>query len=376
MDEREEDDAPEVLEENLSRFPCGHCGAQLAFEPGTTHLECSWCGHENQIERGDEVVCELDFRRTLEDLAAQQPTDEHEVVRCHACAAQIETPGEKTAFDCPWCGAIIVSQSKTMRLVRPQSILPFKVTRDDAMTAYGAWLGKRWFAPNDLANHARSESRLRGVYLPYWTFDAETTSRYTGERGEYYYVTVSYQTTGADGKPTTRTRQERRTRWYPASGVVRDAFDDILILASHSINPKRVTELTPWDLAELVPYRDDYLAGFESEAYSVDLAAAFEAARPTIDAGVRRTVCRDIAGDEQRIHDLNIRFDEITFKHLLLPIWVSAFRYRGKVFQFLVNGRTGEVQGERPFSRTKITLAVLAGLVVIGLLIWFFKTRR
>jgi hypothetical protein len=194
-----------------------------------------------------------------------------------------------------------------------------------------------------------------------------TTSHYTGQRGKHYYVTQTYTVT-VNGKRQTRTRRVRRTRWYPASGTVLNVFDDILICASRSLPEKHLEKLEPWDLPNLVPFADEYLAGFRAERYQVELDEGFAQAEPIMEEQIRHTVRKDIGGDEQRIHTLRVHHDDISFKHILLPVWISAYRYRDKVYRILINARTGEVQGERPWSTWKIALAVVAGLVVIGVI--------
>jgi hypothetical protein len=226
----------------------------------------------------------------------------------------------------------------------------------------------RWFAPSDLLRFARTESRLVGMYVPYWTYDSDTTSSYTGQRGDAYYVSVPYTTT-VNGRTVTSMRQERRIRWTWVSGTVHDRFDDVLILASKSLPHKYAIALEPWDLKALTPYKDDYLSGFRAESYQVDLAQGFDAARNVMDGHIRAHARRDIGGDEQRIFSLDVRYDHITYKHLLLPIWISGYAYRGKTYRFLVNGRTGEVQGERPWSFWKIAFLVLGVLAAIGIVV-------
>ena len=216
--------------------------------------------------------------------------------------------------------------------------------------------------------YAQSESKLAGVYIPYWTYDSDTTTDYRGERGDYYYTTETY-TAMVNGRSVTRTRQVRHTRWSPASGTVRNSFDDILILASKSL-PKKYTErLEPWDLANLVPYADEYLSGFRAESYQISLPEGFEAAKGVMAAAIQNSIRQDIGGDEQRIHSAQTQYENITFKHILLPVWLSAYRFREKIYRILINARTGEVQGERPFSAWKIAGAVLIALVIVGILI-------
>jgi predicted RNA-binding Zn-ribbon protein involved in translation (DUF1610 family) len=363
-----EPDPTTSLETQSDRFPCGQCGAELEYEPGTTTLTCEYCGHANEIEVEQATIQELDFRAHLAELQ-EQSSDVVEVdtARCGSCGAEVTRPEHAEAFQCPFCGSDIIAASTNARLIKPKSLLPFHVARDAARTSFRNWLKKLWFAPGDLKKYAHQDSKLDGIYVPFWTYDARTTSHYTGQRGKHYYVTQTYTVT-VNGKRQTRTRRVRRTRWYPASGTVLNVFDDILICASRSLPEKHLEKLEPWDLPNLVPFADEYLAGFRAERYQVELDEGFAQAEPIMEEQIRHTVRKDIGGDEQRIHTLRVHHDDISFKHILLPVWISAYRYRDKVYRILINARTGEVQGERPWSTWKIALAVVAGLVVIGVI--------
>ena len=213
--------------------------------------------------------------------------------------------------------------------------------------------------PSGVQEYARKGQRLDGIYVPYWTFDADTKSSYAGQRGTVYYETKSVV---RDGK-----RQNVRVakvRWQSVSGRVARFFDDVLVLASRAL-PKRYTDgLAPWDLSPLEPYRVEYLAGFRAEAYSIELEDAFGEARGHMDRMIERDVRFDIGGDRQRVGQVDTDIRDLTFKHILLPVWLAAYKYRGKSFRFVVNGRTGKVQGERPYSPIKIAIAVVVGLVI------------
>jgi hypothetical protein len=271
---------------------------------------------------------------------------------------------------CPFCGSAVVTKGEPARLIKPKCLLPFAVTGDQAAKAYQVWLSGLWFAPSSLKREAMS-SRLRGVYIPAWTYDCETTSDYTGERGEDYWETETYWDTETyteteNGQAVVKTRQVQKTRqvlktrWYPASGRVQDSFDDILVLAARTLPQKQARALEPWDLAKLVPFQEEYLAGFVCQSYEVDLEQGFGEAKGLMQPTIEQTVRGDIGGDHQRISSISTDYEEITFKHLLLPMWIASYRYKGEVYRFLVNARTGEVQGERPYSWAKIALLALA----------------
>jgi DNA-directed RNA polymerase subunit RPC12/RpoP len=359
--------APPTGPSGERRFPCGQCGAGLAFAAGTKSLRCSYCGHENPIPDAESIVREEDYEEQLRRIEAAAPTENHATVKCDACAGEVTRPANVTSLTCPFCGSNIVSAERCPTRIAPAALLPFAIRAEQARASYKKWIGGLWFAPGALKSFAAQDDRLAGVYTPYWTYDCRTTARYTGQRGEYYSVTV--------GTGNNR-RQERRVRWYPASGVVDNSFNDVLVIASRSLPEEMLAELTPWDLKSLTPYDDSYLAGFRAESYQVGLAEGFEGAKRLMAPVIERTVCQDIGGDTQRITSVNVRYEGIRFKHILLPVWVSVYRFKGKVYRFLVNARTGEVQGERPYSWVKISAAVIAGIFVLGIIVMLVQSQR
>lgn len=347
----------------LRQFPCRQCGARLEFAPGTDHLKCPYCGHENPIEQTLEPVEELDYQAALAQLAQEAPRDAVARVKCQACAAEVDLPPNTVALACPYCGRPIVTEPAVSEVIRPRSLLPFAIARSDATDRFRRWIRSRWFAPTSVRTESTIDRSLTGLYLPAWTYDAEAITRYTGQRGDAYYVPVTVRV----GNRTT-TQMQRRVRWSSASGQVRNRFDDLLVLASRSLPPKLASTLEPWDLRALVPYREDYLAGFRAESAQVPIQQGFEMAtvlmRPEIESSIRA----DIGGDEQRIDQVRSTYRDITFKHILLPVWLSTYRFRNKSYRFVVNARTGEVCGERPYSAWKIALAVLAGLILLAVI--------
>ena len=356
-------------------FPCGQCGAKVAFEPGTDALKCPYCQHVTPIDAIDLEIEEQDFRAELERLAATDVVEEHATIKCTACAAEVDRPPHVDAMACPYCDHNIVATATSRKLIRPASLLPFHINRKEATTLFRTWLKSLWFAPSKLKKAAQLDSKLSGMYIPYWTYDSDTLTNYVGQRGEHYWDTERY-TAIETGKSVTRTRRVRKTRWYPAAGVVSRQFDDVLVPASHSLPDKHINALEPWDLENLIPYADDYLAGFIAESYQVELAPGFDIARVRMEPIIRQDINRDIGGDEQRIHQMHTEHRSITYKHILLPVWVSAYRWKNKVYRFIINARTGEVRGERPYSPIKIGAVILAGLFMAGAIaVGFMMTK-
>lgn len=348
-------------------FPCAQCGAALRFSPGAQALACDHCGHRHPISDaahwGDDGAPELDYAAAVADGALDAPVEEVTRLSCPSCGASFRLEGDAHAGACPYCAEPAVVDTGAHRQFKPQAVLPFAVDAKAAQKRLSKWLEGLWFAPSDLSAYARAEKDLNGVYAPFWAFDADTASAYHGERGTVYYVTRS-TTAMRNGKMVRVNKRVQKVRWRPASGRVSRRFDDVLALASRALPHKLAQRLSgmaaAWDLHDLRPYEPAYLSGFEAEAYTVDLEDGFHEARAVMDLQIRRDVRRAIGGDRQRIHEVRTDLSNVTFTHILLPVWAAAYRYRGKTYQFLINGRTGEVIGERPYSGWKIAVAALA----------------
>lgn len=342
-------------------FPCDACGADMVYDPTAGALVCGHCGHTDQIEMHDQreaALAEIDFEAGVSGLDDVE-YEERRILVCDNCGAHYEAPDDVHATECPFCATPVVTDTGIERLIKPQGVLPFAIPEDEARQAMVEWLGRLWFAPPGLSDYARKGRDLNGIYVPYWTYDADTESEYNGQRGTVYYVT---RTVMREGRP--HRIQEQKIRWTPVSGRVRRFFDDILVLASSSL-PKRHTDgLAPWDLSGLEPYAPEFLAGFRAEGYTLALDDGFTEAHAHMTRVIRRDVKFDIGGDRQRIDGLHTNLDDVTFKHVLLPVWLAAYKYRGKSYRFVVNGRSGKVQGERPWSTWKIALAAALGLLI------------
>lgn len=353
------------------RYPCAQCGAQLRYAPGQTELACDHCGHVQTIaptgtRRRARALAEHDLHAGLRDDLPGTASQDVRTTTCTSCGAQTEIQGAAHATECPFCASPVVLDTGAHRLIKPQALVPFALTEDQARAEMIKWMGSLWFAPSTLLEYARKGRAMNGIYVPFWTFDAATDSRYTGQRGEHYYETRRV-TVMVNGKSEQREEQVRRTNWYPASGRVSRDFDDVLVMGSTSLPQRLGNELTPWDLSTLEPYTPDYLAGFQAEGYTVSLADAEQSAKATMARIIESDVRRDIGGDEQRINSIDTNHSDQTFKHILLPVWMAAYKYNGKSYRFLVNGQTGEVQGERPWSVWKIGFTVLlVATLVLG----------
>lgn len=362
---------PQQPVQQASAFPCSSCGAAVSFMPGTSALQCPYCGSHQEVPQAyeDNTIDENDYEEWLYSQNKPRGFTGPVVVSCPCCAAQVSTTD--LSLPCPFCNAAIVLSIDPSEQIIPEGIIPFTLTHRQASEAMQKWAGSRWFAPNALKKVTNPE-RINGSYIPHWTYDAETESGYMGMRGDYYYVTETY--TDSEGKQ--QTRQVRRTNWTPTAGHVRRDFDDVLVIASRRLAPDEVSKLAPWTLSGAEPFQPGYMAGSHTLRYDVEPDQGLAQAKEQM-AGVIKQDCReDIGGDEQRVMTVNTSYDAVTFKLMLLPVWVAGYLYAGKTYTVYINAHTGAVVGARPYSVIKILSAVLAALLVLGIGGWLYFSSK
>jgi DNA-directed RNA polymerase subunit RPC12/RpoP len=347
----------------MNETKCPHCGAFLKFEPGTTSLRCPYCSSEFPIQVEKTPIRELDYVETISNLEEKGDLEEISTVKCSGCGAQITFQPHVTADVCPYCANSLIDNERiSKKALKPAYLLPFAAKAKETNELFKQWISGLWFAPNSLKSLAQKDHSVTGVYAPYWTFDAHTLTSYEGARGDYYYEPETYTST-RDGRTVTETVMVQKIRWTPAQGAVQLRFDDVLAPGSNSLPREYVQLLEPWDLQNLISYDERFLSGFLSETYQIGPTDGFESARARMEPDIVAAIQVDIGGDVQQVHSSDTGYSHVTFKHILLPIWISSYRYNNKVYRFMVNARTGEIHGERPWSRVKIALFAVGAVL-------------
>ncbi len=336
---------------------CEQCNAVLRFKVGTHNLACRYCGFENNIEsRRDAEIRAFDIDGYVRETFEHESKIEAVLVKCNACSAQTTLGKDLASKECPFCGTpLVLQQDEVKRMHKPHYLLPFELSEQQAHQFFQQWVQGLWFAPSALKKYRLRNEKLKGLYLPFWSYDCEASTRYKGQRGTRHRTVVQ-----TDSGTETRTR----IKWKTVSGRVEDRFKDVLVAASDSVSSDKLDGLQPWDLTHLTPYDANYLKGFQTENYQITLRDGYELAKIKMAVAIRQHIHRDIGGDQQRVNHINTQYGDPQFKHLLLPVWISAYRFKDKTYQFVVNARTGEVQGDRPYSIAKILFAVFAAIVI------------
>lgn len=355
-------------------FPCSGCGGAMTFDSESQALKCPYCGKEEAIAASDfepvEHDLDTDFGEGEEDAALTDWGVKQQTIHCESCGGETIIPALQTAAACVFCGSPKMLAQGDRASIRPETVIPFQVSENEAAESFRKWKKKRWFVPNEF-KRGNVRSKLTGIYIPYWTYDSETSSDYTAERGDYHYRTVT-KTRTVNGKTETYTEQERYTVWHWVHGDYDRSFDDILIPASGQYDSELLEKLGNFELSELTGYKPQYLSGFIAERYSIDRSQGWERAQERIEDTLRSEIRSEIGGDEIRGLSIRTSYYDRTYKHILLPVWNANYSYKNRPYRYMVNGQTGLVSGHVPRSAVKITFFTLFCIALAALAFYLY----
>ena len=354
------------------KFSCPACVGEAQWNPAKKSLVCPFCGTTSPAQAeltatGEETIVEHNLVTALRGIPDEQRgwQTEKTSVKCQSCQAISVFDPARVSQRCDFCGSTaLVPYEEVKAAFRPESVLPMKVSETQVRDSIRRWYGSRWFAPNQLKRAALTDT-VKGLYIPYWTFDAQVHADWTAESGYYYYETETYR----DSTGETKTRQVRKVRWQPSSGALDHFFDDELVPASRGVQPEMLRRIEPFPSKEVVAYNAGFLSGWVVERYQIDLVAAAQAVRAEMDAEMERLCDAEVPGDTHRNLDVQTDYSGQTFKHILAPIWLLTYNYGPRNFQVVINGYTGAIAGKYPKSWIKITLAIIAVASLLALLL-------
>lgn len=351
-------DAQTVETKEETDKKCPSCFGVMDFDPKTGGLACPFCGHTEAIPVNEEAPKEAEEQ----DLASADKIEncnwgvEKKTVICKSCGGESIYDALEISSVCPFCGSNQVMEASDQNTMAPGGVVPFAITDKQASDLFRSWIKKKWFCPKMAKESAKAKS-FKGIYLPYWTFDAKTYSEYVGEYG-------------IDKK-----RDDRIiTNWYAVRGNSSLSFDDELVCGTTKHSGSMLQGIEPYRTAENKAYKPEYVAGFAAERYSIGIKEAWEMAKQSMKYKIRNTIENGIKRQyhADRVRNLRIttKYSDLTYKYLLLPVWISSYKYQDKVYQFMVNGQTGKVSGKIPISVPKVILTVLGVILLIAIFMW------
>lgn len=352
----------------LKKHPCPECGGDAEWNAAKQALVCPYCGTilpwmDGEDPMGAQIV-EHDLEKALANLDGESRgfREEKKSVRCESCQAISVFDPERAAQRCDFCGSPSIVPVDGLRdAVTPESLLPAVIPETRVRDQLREWYHSRWWAPNKLKRAALTDT-VHGIYLPYWTFDAHVDADWTAESGYYYYITEQYR----DANGRLQSRQVRKTRWETSAGSLSHFFDDDAVPGTVGVHTELLRKVEPFPtVTDLKPYDPAYVRGWTVERYQVDLRQAAETSRQQMESVTYQLCEREVPGDTHRNLQVRTDYQGRSFKHILVPVWLVTYNYGAKSFQVVVNGFTGKMAGEHPLSWVKITLAVIAVLIVV-----------
>lgn len=350
----------------LGKRACPDCGGEMEWNAAKQVLACPYCGFvpKEQPTRGEGAgtIHEHDLEAALTEVGDERrgygvPTIK---IKCQSCHAISVFEAGRVAQRCDFCGSpSIAPYEETRDPITPESVLPVKLSESQVRDYVKRWYASRWFAPNRL-KHAALTDTLHAIYLPYWTFDARVHARWTAESGDYYYETV----TRTDAKGQRVQQRVRKVRWYPSAGQLEHFFDDDLVPGTTGVRMDLLRRIEPFPTDQLAPYDPAFVRGWTVERYQVDLRQASAVSREQMERATYGLCARQVPGDTHRNLNVDARYSNKTFKHILVPVWLVTYTFGPKTFHTLVNGYTAAIAGDRPVSWVKVFFYIILPILV------------
>ena len=338
---------------------CDNCGGNMVFDPETQKLKCPHCDSVKDFEKST-AVKEIDI---LSAFTGEKWDNDSSVYRCENCGAVVVLPPNQTATICPYCETSHVVKSTELAGLKPNALYPFTVTIEKAVEKAKKWAKSKLFAPRKFKNNL-SEEAVRGVYQPAFTFDSQTYSTYNARIGKRHTRVVG------SGK-------NRRTQtyivWRHVSGELNEFFNDVMVNADKSFSQKALNKLAPFNDSTIKEYSSEYLTGYVARRSDKEIEGCWDEAKGIMDVAIRSHILSRYNYDVVDYCNVSTTHSNVTYKYVLLPIYILNFKFRKKLYSINVNGNSGKVYGKTPISALRVLLAVLLGIaavLIIGYLIY------
>lgn len=342
--------------ESDKTFLCPQCGGKMIFDSERKDLVCQFCGSiqpTTETPANGKQEHALDF--VLLTHRGHRWAEAQHQLACERCGAVSLLAVGETVHQCPYCGSerLFVSEEKR-ELLDPQAIGLVQIDQSHAQRILQHWMGSGFFIPDDLRKLTRT-SALRPAYYPFWSISGTLELQWTCD------VNL-----GSNKAP----------RWVPQNGYEFENFDEVLIPGIGFLQTKQLNDILPFLLDDVVEFKPEYLAGWTAMTYDQPLTTASLAARERVVRKVRQEIYNrvEVAREKRNLRTGATNWSGMTYKLLLLPLWIGTYHYKGETYRILVNGQTGKISGEKPVDRLKVWMALaigVLGLVAVTLILVF-----
>ncbi len=341
---------------------CPNCGERMDLNPESGRLICAFCNYEEQTEAAEskpQKAKELNF----EDVAAAESCGwqkEYKSLKCGACKTELICLSDQIPRTCPYCGSDQIREENNTQTLAPR-ICEFELTAKQAEEKFKSRNKNNWLYPSEIQKHLKAEA-FKAVYFPYWIFDVNTFSKYQAEYG------LTRTETDDDGNTKTI------TDWYQTDGCYQEFIENQPIYASKRYDKKIIKALEPFNAGKSKEFKPEYLNERAAERYQITLKESWETAISDIKRKLEKSIDARIRNknkaDSARCIMFTTEYYDLKYQYLLLPVWISSFKYKDQDYSVIINGQTGQVYGKAPELKSKT--ALLTAAIILVLLIAFF----
>jgi len=354
---------------------CPSCGAKaMEYVISSDTIRCNYCGTQEQIKDYG-IIYEYAYEAFTQHEESSLIHAYYHLIKCPLCGAINSFKPFDVADFCNYCGTHLNWQIPSKNpIFQPQAIYPFRIPRELVLDLVKGWLKekvKTWYVPSNLHTLIQPEV-VEGIYVPFWTIDISASSHFYAKRGDYQQCHTYIL---GRNKLVRKHYVKKIIKWQSIQGNVDLHFDDILVLASNYLPLNRLDKLLVcgYNADHLKPYNPKYLLGFRVERYNIPLQSAYKTTEKLAHLIIRRQIKDIVGGDRQKIRYIKTDYRQITFKHILLPLWIVRYCYFGKCYHVAVSGITGNIVGSFPIDMRAIVLvSVILSIItfIIILLIY------
>lgn len=351
-------------------YNCPCCGAPLAYDAANKNLKCASCGNSYELEALEamnptESAGGVKFDLPQETFGAAE-TAQMQAYVCKACGAELLTEETTTATECPYCGSPTILPDRIEGSVKPEMVIPFTVTKEQAQKQFDEYFHGKVLLPNLFKNGRNRISEIRQLYVPYWLFDCDA-------QGNIVY----------DAEKKTTSRQGdyeiERIEHYIVRRAGSMSFENIPVDGSEKLDNKITESLEPYDLSAAVPFQPAVLAGAMADHADVDAVAcegrAVERVENSMASELRNTV-KGYSTVRERSKNIFAEGGKVT--PVLMPVWLITTEKEGKTYTFAINGQTGKLTCDVPSDKKKafaIGAGTFAGVFGIAALVMHFMNK-
>jgi DNA-directed RNA polymerase subunit RPC12/RpoP len=350
----------------LKEFPCPNCNSELNYDADKSKLSCLHCNSQFPINIEKTVLKEIDIN-SFKTLMFQEEKDSYQLdYNCSKCGKINTVSSTLSFFECENCGNNVINSSAYQeKKVTPQGIIPFTISKEKAISVFNDWIGKGFWNDSDLKKMSLIDN-LKGIYLPFWTFDCSTFNQWSGQSGTHYYENEYY----TDDKGEQQSNRIQKTSWSFKQGEFTHLTNDVLITDNDEIPQNIIDEIYPFHLDELLPMDECFLLGWNAKTYQSKMEECYSMYKDKVKEVVTSMSIDYLKDDTYSNLQVSTTFSNETYKYIILPIWYCSYLFKGKSYFFIINGQTAKVHGNKPLSTSKIALAIVLVVLCIAILLF------